>query len=299
MSLFTRFFGKQDADELPPVPLLANPDIKNPRSLQVLFGDRLRFDPNQFSELCRSFHPSMAKARSEFDAGLNIEGNVFGLAGWENHIVKLVGFDVPMPAEAVEMCVAPAHYDGELKARDRSHKAHVLLYYAGYEMAPVEQYVALAAIAGVLAQMGAIAVLNESAHTALPASVLSVVEVEGDILDLLRALSLPMLYCGFVKFHNEDGSGVWMRTYGAEELGLPDLAACTKGDHEATRYFTIFDNVLNYLLDSGARLSSGHTMQIDEDEYIRFNESGPHDPFDEGDGKLLITEVITRDEINR
>ena len=66
MSLFTRFFGKQDADDFPPVPLLANPVIKNPLSLQVLFGDRLRFDPNRFTELCRSFHPSMANARSEF-----------------------------------------------------------------------------------------------------------------------------------------------------------------------------------------------------------------------------------------
>ena len=27
---------------------------------------------------------------------------MFGLAGWEKHVIRLVGFDAPMPAESVE-----------------------------------------------------------------------------------------------------------------------------------------------------------------------------------------------------
>ena len=55
----------------------------------------------------------------------------------------------------------------EEKDRQRAgNRGHVLLYYKGYETAPLEQYVALAAIAGTLIDQGATAVLNESARTA-------------------------------------------------------------------------------------------------------------------------------------
>ena len=66
-----------------------------------------------------------------------------------------------MPAAAVETCVAPSHYPKELKERARSHQAHAILFYAGYEASPFDRYVALAAAAGVLARLGALAVLNE------------------------------------------------------------------------------------------------------------------------------------------
>lgn len=65
--------------------------------------------------------------------------------------------------------MAPAHYPAEVKEQVRGHVSHVLLYYAGFETDPLEQYVALAAVAGALAGLQAVAVLNEDAHTSLPA----------------------------------------------------------------------------------------------------------------------------------
>ena len=72
---------------------------------------------------------------------------VFGLAGWGNHVVRLVGFDAPYPSEALEACVAPAHYGQDLKQQVRASRSHVILYYAGHEANPLDQYVALAAVA--------------------------------------------------------------------------------------------------------------------------------------------------------
>jgi hypothetical protein len=136
-----------------------------------------------------------------------------------------------MPATAVETCVAPSHYAKELKKRAQSHRAHILLFYAGYEDSPFDRYVALAAAAGVLGRLGALVVLNESGHTSLPAAVLSGLNSEGDMMDHLRSLPLLLLYCGFVKLEVEGIRGVWMRTYGAPLLQLPDLAAHATG-HE-------------------------------------------------------------------
>ena len=53
------------------------------------------------------------------------------------------------------------------------HAGHVLLYYAGHDPAPLEQYVALTAVAGVLARFGGLVVLNESGRTSFPAAALS------------------------------------------------------------------------------------------------------------------------------
>jgi hypothetical protein len=297
VSLFRRFFGTRGAPKSED--LVANPAIKRPLSLQLLFPTAAVLDPHQVAKAFRAYHRSMSRARCEIDPDLSKEGKVFGLVGWGNHVVRLVGFDVPMPPAAVEACVGPAHYPQKLKEVARAHKSHLLLYYAGYESAPLEQYVALAVTAGVLARLGAILVLNESARTSFPAEVLSNSDANGDIVDLLRTLPLPILYCGFVKYEIEGAGGVWMRTHGAPLLGLPDFAVHAAGHHEGQRYFDAFCNILTYLQRSGAQMAPGHTMQIGEDQYLRVRAPGEDEKFLQGgDGEVLVAEVITRDQLN-
>lgn len=300
MSLFLRFFGKSDAGDSGDGQLVANPKIEDPLSLQVLFPEPCPLDSEHLTEVFRSYHPTMSRVRCEIDPALNRKGNAFGMAGWGKHVVRFVGFSLPMPAQAVEVCVAPSHYSEELKQRARSHKAHVILYYAGFDPSPLDQYVALAATAGVLARLGAIVVLNESGHTSFPAAALAGLgsDSDGDIIELLRTLPLPMLYCGFVKHQVEGFSGVWMRTYVAPCLGLPDFAAHASGHEEGERYFGMFDSILSYLRESGARLAAGHTMQIGEGECLRFRAPSDDEGFLESDGELFVAEVIPPDEIN-
>ena len=297
MGIFSRFFGASGADDPGEGKLVANPTIEHPLSLQVLFAESCLMNPERLAASFRAYHSSMARVRSEFDPALNREGKLFGMIGWGRHVVRCIGFDQPMPAEAVEACVAPAHYSQEWKQRARAHKAHVILYYAGYDASPLEQYVALAATAGVMARLGAIVVLNESAHTSIPAAALS--EVDGDMMDFLRTLPLLILYCGFVKHEVEGIAGVWMRTYGAPLLGLPDLAAHAAGHHQGQRYFDMFESVLGYLLESGAQLAAGHTMQIGQEEFLRFRGPTEEEAFLDSGGELLVAETISADEINR
>ena len=299
MNLFSRFFGQSDADDRGANKDLIANSIEHPLSLQLLFPEYVALDPKQLVKEFKSFHPSMKKVRCELDPELGKDGKAFGLIGWGDHVIRLVGFDLPMPKEAVELCIAPAHYPQDLKAKARSHRAHLLLYYVGNDSSPVEQYVALAATAGVLARFGAIVVLNESAHTSFPAAALSGIDSEEDMLDLLRTLPLPILFCGFVKHEVHGVRGVWMRTYGAQLLGLPDLAAHAKGHHEGERYFGIFDNIFKYLEDSEARIGPGQTMQIEQDEYLRFRSPSSEEDFLVSEGELLVVETIRADQINR
>lgn len=300
MSIIDRFFGRRAPEERTPDRLVANTSIQKPLSLQVLFSQGPPLDSSALSRALRTFDRSTSGGRCDLDEELLREGKVLGLAGWGRHVVRYVGFDFPMPADAVEACVAGAHYDQDLKQKAREHRAHVILYYAGYETSPLEQYVALAVVAAVFGRNDGLVVLNEAGHASLPMSMLFDIGAAADSCELLRQLPLPYLYCGFVKYQVEDVRGVWMRTYGAPLLGLPDFAAHAAGHHEGQRYFDIFENVFRYVLESGARLSRGHTMQIGTGEYMRLRAPKLDESFlMPSGGELFVMQIIGADEINR
>lgn len=292
MSIFSRFFGRKD-EPSDTGALVANPDLDDPLALTVLFPDAQKIDVAALGQAMRGYHRSTADARCEISPD---PGAFIALVGWRNHVVRLVGFDAPMPADALEVCVAPAHYSQELKAQVRAHRSHVILYYAGHEASVFEQYVALGVVAGALARLGALAVVNEAAHTSLPAAMFDA-EVEDDPLELLRTLPLPMLFCGFVKYDVEGVQGVWMRTYGADRFGYADFAALAEGHHEGETYFELFGNVLRYLVDSGAEMAAGHTMQVGEDRFMRLRAPTDSEYFLDGPGAVVVAEVIGADEI--
>ncbi|MFH0133670.1 DUF4261 domain-containing protein [Variovorax sp. VaC1] len=292
MSIFSRFFGRKD-EPADAGALVANPDAGDTVALTVVFADALNIDVAALAEALRAYHRSTGDARCEITEE---PGTFLALAGWKKHVVRMVGFDAPMPSESVEACVAPAHYPQELKARVRAHRSHVILYYAGYEASVLEQYVALATVAGAMARLGALAVLNESARTSLPAGVFDA-ENEGDSIELLRHLDLPALYCGFVKYEVEGVQGVWMRTYGAHHFGHPDFAALAEGHHEGRKYFDLFGNVLRYLIESGAEMGAGHTMQVGEDKFLRLRAPLETEYFLDGPDAVLVAEMIGADEI--
>lgn len=298
MSIFSRFFGKRQADDVPGE-LVAGPKADNAPALQFLFADGIKLEPAAVTAAMRAYHPSMAQARYEVADKLNQEGKVFGLAGWGEHVIQVVGFDLPMPKEVVELCVAPSHYAQPLKDQARAQKSHALLWYAGRDGSVIEQFVALAAFAGVLERFGAVVVLNESARTSFPAEALSGKDIEDDMIEQLRALPLPILYCGFVKYDVPNDRQVWMRTYGADVLGLPDFAAYTNGHHEGQRYFDMFGSIMRYMLNTDKRLAAGHTMQIGAEDYLQCRAPTDDETWLESKGKVLVVEIISADQVNR
>jgi hypothetical protein len=297
VGLFERFFGRKDqgpADRGKPV---ANPALENPLSLQVLFAEPPAPDGPGITRSLRAYHPELAAAVCEFEPATVAQGTPLGLIGWGRHVVRLVGFNLPMPPAVVELCVQPAHYKQELKQQARDHKAHALLYYAGYEASAYEQYVALAAVAGALAEHGALMVLNEAGHTSFPAQALARAGT-GDAMGMLHGLLL-LLYCGFVKCQVQDVPGVWMRTYGCHLLGLPDLAFHAEGHHQGQQTFDIFQSVLGYVLNSGAELGAGHTMQVGQDTFMRLRAPTAEEAFLDSEGELFVAEMIRADQVNR
>ncbi|GKX54154.1 hypothetical protein SOASR030_02660 [Leminorella grimontii] len=291
MSILSRFFGRRDEKESQSLAeLVANPNQENSLSLQVVFSGSLSIDESKLEQTLRGFDSSMKQARCQRDPEL---GDFFALVGWGKHVVRMVGFNAPFPAEHLEKCVGPSHYGAEMKEQVRANESHVLLWYAGYDDNVLEQYIALALVAGALERFGALAVLNESAYTSLPAGVLGEMAAAKDGADILRyGLPLTMLFCGFVKYEVEGVDGVWMRTYGANGFGLPDFAVLASGHEEGQKYSDIFSNILRYLLDSGAEMVAGHTMEVAQGQVMKLREPAESEYFLDGPGTVLVAEII-------
>lgn len=302
MGLIERFSGEPGLQDAAGEPI-ANPAIGRAPSYQLLFNERLDLDADALTLALRSYHPSLANASAELldvtlqDAPTEDSTSLIGLAGWGNHVVKIVGFNHPIPESVFATCVRPAHFSTELKEDAKPHKSHLLLYYAGYETDPLEQYVAMTIVASALARFDAILLLNEAARTAFPAEALSVKEPEEDAIELLRAMPIPLLYGGFAKIEIEDEPGVWMRTFGNVLLKLPDLALKTEGHHRGAETFDMFANMLAYLRESGSIFAPGHSMQIGDELYLRLRSPSAAEWYLESDGQMLVAEKISAAEV--
>src|SRR5262249_29390149 len=149
-----------------------------------------------------------------------------------------------------------------------------------------------------LSRFGGILLLNEAARCAFPAEALWPDESDQDSLETLRAMPIPLLYGGFVKIEIEEEPGVWMRTFGNNNLNLPDLALKAEGHHQGSETFDMFANMLAYLRESGSVFAPGHTMQIGEELYLRLRAPAEAEWYLESDGQMLVAEKISSQEIN-
>jgi hypothetical protein len=289
LSRFVR--GKGAPEEALPEP---NPEIVNSLNFKALFPSALSLDSTGLMEALRSYDAAMSTAVCKPKISKPPQTSPEGLIYWENHIVRLVGVDAPAESEIVERCVTPAHYDAALKEKARAHRSHAQLQYVGYEPDLHEQYVVLAAVGGALATQGALVVLNKTAHTSFPAEWLSAVHIENDRLEMLRDLPLLLLYAGLVKMEVPGEEGLWLRTYGCERLGLPNLAALTEGHHEGNKTFELFSGILDYLWESKAVIEPGHRMRVGEELAVWFRAPLPEEDFLQGEGQMLVAEVVAK-----
>jgi len=300
MALKDRFFGKGTPEPggLP----VANLAIADPPSFQLLFPAPLDLDADALTLALRDYHPEMAQATAELvrvpapppiPGGTAGPPGIMGLIGWGKHVVKVVGFDAPMPTSVLDRAVRVAHYDSSFKEAAYQHAAHVLLYYAGYETDVLEQFTALAAASAALARFNAIVTLNENARTSVPAPALLPHEEDGgDTLRSMRTLPLLFLYAGMVVIEPEGEEGVWVRTFGCPAFSLPDLAIRPGPGDQGPELFQLLNNILAHMREAGQLFLPGDQLQAGPGRSLRVREPAAHEWFLERDreGRLLVLE---------
>jgi len=71
------------------------------------------------------------------------------------------------------------------------------------------------------------------------------------------------------------------------------------GHHQGEEYSGMFNNIMAYMLDSGAELAAGHTMQIGENRYMKLREPQEAEYYLQGPGPVLVAEIIDASQINQ
>ena len=280
MNFFDRFSGRVPPDFVNGAPA-SNAAIADPPSLQLLFAEAVRIPAGHLAAALRAYHPDLANASVELMPMTDVPGSeellsrdgppaaLLGLIGWGAHVVKLVSFDAAMPSTAIEACLQAALLPPEVKADARAHQSHMLLYYGGYDDRPLEQLIALAAVAGVLAEFGAIVTLNEEARAAILSTDLLPDQDGEDMLAVLRSLPIPYLFGGFVKLVLSDTQAIWWRTFANQRLGLPNLACFAASHDEGQATFRLFSGLLGYLQEMNLQLDDGEVLRIDEETLFK------------------------------
>ncbi|OCG60726.1 hypothetical protein A9G41_00240 [Gilliamella sp. Nev5-1] len=215
----------------------------------------------------------------------------YALFEWENHVIKLIGINALYPADVLEICVAPAHYSQDIKDQVRENNSYIILYYTGYEKDILEQYVALTQFAVGFEHCDMSALINAKAHQILATHVASALANEQKGVYLLRNC-LPLFFIGFVKFNVDRFDGVWMRTYGADVFGLPDLAILANSHEDSEKYMNMFNNLLLYLRDSGASIQAGHTTEDTEGKKMLLRSPSAQESFLQNGGMVLVMEYL-------
>jgi Domain of unknown function (DUF4261) len=307
MDLKERFFGKGTQE--PGGPPVAK-YYEDAASFQLLYPTPLNIDADSLTRYLREYDSELAQATAELvkvpappplPGGSGGPPGLMGLIAWGEHVVKVVGFESPMPVGVLDRCVRVAHYDPELKEAAYQHASHILLFYAGYESDVLEQHVALAASAAAIARFGALVTMNETACTSVPAPALCPHEEDGgNTLQSMRKLPLLFLYAGLVVIEPEGESAIWLRTYGCHVFSLPDLAIRASEDNQGLETFNLFSNILAHLRESGETFLPGDTMKAGDGRHFRLRERNRDEWFlkSEDAGRILVAEPIARDEVN-
>jgi hypothetical protein len=297
MSTTSRFFG--EPDHMPGKRLVANPGtVGEALSFILLFPDQYRPSELGLTKALREHPLCSNEARVEIDPHCAAKGTPLGLAGWGDHVMQLIGFDAPMPPQDLAHSLQVSHCDQALKAQARRHRSHMLLRYAGYTDDPLAQYNALAALAGIFAEAGALMVVNLRASSCIPASMLS--PSQNPKLEHLISSFLPsLLYCGFVKYFIESSPGGWVRTVGADAVHLPDLAAYLPHMDQAEYYLRLYSDIHRYIRETESPIQAGDTMQVGPNEHIRLRPPKDEEYFLASDGVMLVVEPLSELEGRR
>jgi hypothetical protein len=258
-------------------------------ALQLLFDGPPEIPADGLQAALREYHTDLATATAELGEAPAGSGAAYaGLLKWGEHAVKLLAYASAMPGDAVDYCLRHALLPEDVKIEAAQHRGHVLLYYAGGTADAFEAAVAVAAVAGVLARFGAFVTLHEAARTGILSHALLPDDDDEDMLETLRNLPLPYLYAGFAKMEVTDEAGVWMRTYAAHALGLPDLARRVRGHDYGRATFGLFTGIFGYLRETGLTLIPGEVVRVGEQTHLLPREPKASEWWLDSPGRVLV-----------
>lgn len=277
--------------------------------LHLLFDERVEIDLARVGALLASFDPALEAAVITMDLESRIAEAAFG-----DFVVRFRAVGEPIPEAALDASLQLAHLDPDEKAAARSHTCFLVMEHALVEgeaaaqfRRKLDQFRAVAIVAAAFSRLGARFVVNLDARTALPAGAFDA--RPADVIPLIEALSPLLLFMGFAKYElalppdlpnlGHRHAGVWMRTHGGAQFGLPDLARLAQGHEEGAATFRAMTEMIVHMIESRTVFSLGDVVQLPDGALAVFRAPVESEAFlldaqvDGGEHPLLILEPVS------
>jgi len=216
---------------------------------------------------------------------------VAGLTQWDDHRVVMIALRAPVREEVLARTVAVSPMPEDLRAYLLNHKAAIRLLYVGDSEDRLEQLTALYRVAGALLAQGGLGLLNERAALALPAA------LAFTYLAQLGSPSPPIpLWTGAVTFNMEDDAAAqpyFLRTYGMEQLALPELGIFMPDRLLADEAYHTLINIALYVVESSPTLEieAGHRTEFKGRTYLLTDPDMTGPEFTSPSGLLMLVDV--------
>ena len=214
-----------------------------------------------------------------------------GVAEFGEHRVAMVALNAPVKEEVLALTVGVSPMPEDTRQSMLTHGAAVRLLYIGGADDPVEQLTAMYSVAGVLLLQNGLGILNERAALAQPA------ELAYSYLSQLGGEVPPIsLWTGVVTYSmgpSAAGEQYLMRTYGMDQMNLPELAMYMRDRSRADDVYHALINTCLYLVQGRPTLQLGVGDRVEfRSRMFLLSDPGREGPeFASETGLLLLVEV--------
>lgn len=292
MGILDKFFEKKE-NELQTNNMEAERQGNKP-ALMLVFNTLPILETNKIKSIISDIEKLNKAIEITLDEELNNRDTLLSVIEFDNHRIKLLGLNAPLPKTVIEHTVDCSYWKPEDKENIKNHSAHIICYYDGNNEDPIERYIALYKVAFSFKSNGLLGIINEDAWTCQPAYILDDI-VSKEMIAESRMIPPLMIWTNFIKIPSHNGT--WMVTKGNHLFGIKDFAY--KGDmSEAKEISQIFDNIFYYVYENNAFIDVGHTLQIEEEVYLKFDKVYEEKELLNGPIGTLVVKKIKPSEIN-
>ncbi|MFO0617895.1 MAG: hypothetical protein U0414_35220 [Polyangiaceae bacterium] len=270
--------------------------------LHLLFDRRVEIDLARLAAILAEFDPALEAAKIEMDLETRIADATFG-----DFHMRFRAVGEAIPELVLEPALQLAHLDPEEKAAARAHTCFVVIEHVPVEgLVPrtLDQFRAVAILAAAFARLGATFLVHLDARTVLPAG--AFMAAPADVIPLIEGLSPLLLFMGFAKYElalppdlpnlGLRHAGVWMRTHGGVNFGVPDLARLTDGHEEGLATFRAMTEMVVHMIESRAVFSIGDVVQLPDGALGVFRAPKEDEAFLEGEHPVLVLDPLPHAE---
>lgn len=262
-------------------------------ALYMIFPSSFVIDKEKITKRINSIDNSVVNFDMMYDLD-GKDGLYFNITINEDKF-RVVGIDSKLPKDICDYTINCSYGNKDELDNMKKHNYHIIAFYEGRSIDMNHILNTYFKLAYGFLEHNLLGLINGYSWNGLIPSLIQAMGEESGERGLANTPAM-MVWRNFVKIPHNDG--VWFVTKGNNLYGICEYAYY--GTFEETEeVYEMFENIFNYQYESGAKIIAGHTIQIEDEIYLKFKEVYELEDILNGENiGTLVLEKITENEIN-